>query len=53
MKTKVQRIPRKVKSTMLQNAYSNLYPSGSCPGKFYETAKMDKHLTNNIDDIPL
>ena len=38
---------------MIQNAYSKLYPSGLCPGKFYGTAKMHKLLSNNVDDLPL
>ena len=38
---------------MPPNLYSKLYPSGSCPGKFYETAKMYKLLTNNANNLPL
>ena len=53
METKVQRTLRKAKSTMPQIVYSKLYPSGSCPDKFYGAAKMNKLLTNNIDDLPL
>ena len=53
MENKVQGTLRKVKSTMPQTFYSKLYPSGSCPGKFYGTAKMHKLLTNNVDDLPL
>ena len=53
IENKFQRSRRKVKSTMIQNAYSKLYPSGSCPGKFYGTAKMYKLLSNNVDDLPL
>ena len=53
MENKVQRTLRKVKVTMSQNVYSKLYPSGSCPGKFYGTAKLYKLLSNNVDDLPL
>ena len=53
IENKFQRSRRKVKSTMIQNAYSKLYPSGSCPGKFYGTAKMHKLLSNNVDDLSL
>ena len=53
MENTVQRTLRKVKSTKPQNIYSKLYPSGSCPGKFYGTAKMQKLSTNNVDDLPL
>ena len=34
---------------MPENVYSKLYPSGSCPGKFYGTAK----IASNVDDLPL
>ena len=51
MENKVQRTLRKIKSTMPQNVYSKLDPSGSCPGKFYGTAQMHKHLTNDVDDL--
>ena len=53
MENEVQRTLWKVKSTMPQNVYSKLYPSGSCPGKFYGTANMHKLLSNNVDDLPL
>ena len=53
MENEVQRTLRKVKSTMPQNVYSKLYPSGSCPSKFHRTAKMHKLLTNNVDDLPI
>ena len=48
-----QRTLRKVKSTMPQNVYLKLYLSGSSPRKSYGTIKMNKHLTNNADDLPL
>ena len=53
IENKVQRTLRKVKSTMPQNVYSKLYPSGSYPGKFYGTAKMHKLLPKNIDDLSI
>ena len=53
IENKVQRTLRKIKSTMPQNVYSKLYPSRSCPGKFYGTAKMHKLLTNDVNDLPL
>ena len=53
MEHKIQKALRKVKSTMSQNVYSKLCPSGSCTCKLYGTAKMHKHLANNVDDLPL
>ena len=50
MENEVQRTLRKVKSTMPQNVYSKLYPSGSCPGRFYGTHKL---LSNNVEDLSL
>ena len=50
IENKVQRTLRKVKSTMPRNVYSKLYPSTSCRGKFYGTAKMHKILTNDVDN---
>ena len=51
---KIQRTIRKIKSKLSSQQYYKLYPTGSCPGKFYGTAKIHK-LTNNstIDELPI
>ena len=37
-----------------QVEYSNIYPTGSCPGKFYGTAKVHKLPENgNMDQLPI
>ena len=47
LESKVQRNLRKMKS-------KKLYPTGSCPGKFYGTAKIHKVPVNgNIDDLSI
>ena len=34
--------------------YLHLYPSGSCPGKFYGTANLRKISENNtVDELPI
>ena len=49
----MQRILRKIKSKLPQKAYKKLYPTGSCPGKFYGNAKVHKLSINNLDDLTL
>ena len=39
---KVQRMVRKIISKLTIQEYSRLYPSGSCPGTFYDTVKLHK-----------
>ena len=41
---KIQQILLKIKNRLSQQEYLHLYPSGSCPGKFYGTAKVHKIL---------
>ena len=54
LESKVQRSLRKLKSRLSQYEYKKLYPTGSCPGKFYGTAKLHKLPVNGkIDDLPI
>ena len=41
---KIQQILLKIKNRLSQQEYLHLHPSGSCPGKFYRTAKVHKIL---------
>ena len=51
---KMQRISRKMKNRLSPQEYLRLYPSGSCPGKFYGTAKVDKISENDtVDELPI
>ena len=51
---KIQRVLRKIKSKVSEQEYNRLYPTGSCPGKFCETAKIHKFpLNGDVDDVPL
>ena len=50
---KFQKTLKKMKYAMPQNVYSKFFPSGSCLSKFYQTAKLHKLSTNNIDDLTL
>ena len=38
LESKVQRTLRKLKSKFTEQEYKKLYPTGSCPWKFYGTA---------------
>ena len=50
----VQRIVRKIKSKITIQEYKRLYPSGSCPGKFYGTSKLHKIDPKGlVDDLPV
>ena len=45
---------RKIETNLTSQEYSRLYPTGSCPGKFYSTAKIQKILpTDNVDKQPI
>ena len=51
---KIQRILKKIKPKLSEHQYKVLYPSGSSPGKFYNTAKIhkvSKHV--NINQLPI
>ena len=51
---KIQRLLREFKSRLSQKEYYQLYPTGSCAGKFYETAKIHKLPPDgNISNLPL
>ena len=42
MENKIQRILGKIKQHLDQNEYKRMYPTGSRPGLFYTTAKLQK-----------
>ena len=45
---------RKIKSKLTIQEYKRLYLSGSCPGKFYGTAKLHKIDSKGlVDDLPI
>lgn len=45
---------RKTKSKLQKKEYVGLYPSGSCPSKFYEIANVRKFSEKSTDhDLPL
>ena len=45
---------RKIKPKLSEHEYKILYPSGSSPGKFYNTAKIHKVPGNgNIQQLPI
>ena len=51
---KIQRILWKMKNRLSPQEYLRLYPSGSCPGKFYGTAKVHKISENDtVDELPI
>ena len=51
---KLQRVIRKLKLKLPSNIYLKMYPSGSCPGKFYGTAKIHKMSPNDsIEHLPI
>ena len=53
-KEKIQRILRKMKIRLSPQEYLCLYPSGSCPEKFYGTAKVHKISENDtVDELPI
>ena len=45
---------RKIKSKVSEQEFKRFSATGSCPGKFYGTAKMNKFpLNGNLDEVPL
>ena len=51
---KIKSILRKLKSKNTYQEYKYLYPTGSQPGKFYDTVKMYKLPVNeNLNHLPL
>ena len=54
LESKVQSSLRKLKSRLSPYEYKKLYPTGSCPGQFYGTEKLDKLPVNGkTDDQPI
>ena len=54
IEAKIQRVLQKIKTNLTSQEYSRLYPTGSCPGKFYGTTKIHKILpTDNVDKLPI
>ena len=54
IESKVKCILRKLKNRLSSKEYYQLHPTGSCPGKFYTTAKIHKLPANwFIDNVPL
>ena len=51
----IQRALRKIKSTITEKEYRELYPQGSKPAQFYGTAKVHKVpvTSKNVNDLPL
>ena len=50
----MQEILRKMKNGLSPQEYLRSYPSGSCPGNFYGTAKMHKIPENEtVDEFPI
>ena len=44
----------KIKLNFADQEYKRLYPSGSAPGKFYDTAKVHKILiSEGVDKLPI
>ena len=52
LESKVQRSLRKLKSRLSPYQYKKLYPTGSCPGKFYDPARK-LSVNGKIDDLPI
>ena len=51
---KVQGMLGKIKLNFADQEYKRLYPNGSAPGKFYDTAKVHKILiTEGVDKLPI
>ena len=54
LESKVQWALRKIKSKLSEQEYKKLYRTGSCPGKFYGTAKIHKLPVNRgINQLPI
>ena len=52
IESKIQKCVRKLKSQIMNDKYSKLYPTGSSPGKFYGTGKIHKLFYNDTIDQP-
>ena len=48
--SKLQQTQRKIKSKLPEKVYKKVYPTRSCPGKFYKNPKVS---ANNVDDVKL
>ena len=54
LESKAQWTIRKVKSKLSEQEYKKLYPTGSCPGKFYGTTKIHELPVNGgINELPI
>ena len=54
MESKVQRTLRKIKLKLSEQECKKLYPTGSCQGQFYRTAKIYKLPVNGgINELPI
>ena len=54
LETKVQQTIQKIKSKLSEQEYKKLHPTGSCPGKFYGTAKIHKlPVHGGINELPI
>ena len=54
LESKIQSIIRKIKTKISDQENKDLYPTGSQPGKFYCTAKMQKlPINGNLNHLPL
>ena len=52
--SKVQWAIQKIKSKLSEQEYKKFYPTGSCQGKFYGTAKIYKLPVNGgINELPI
>ena len=51
---KIQQVLQKIKRSFSAQEYSTIYPTGSCPEKFYDTAKVHKLPENgNVNQLPI
>ena len=51
---KFQRMVRQIKSKLTIQEFKRLYPSGSAPGKFYDTVNLHKLDSKGLfDDLPI
>ena len=51
---KIQRVLQKIKRSFSAQEYSTIYPTGSCPEKFYDTAKVHKLPENgHVNQLPI
>ena len=54
LKSNIQRTLRKIKSKLSEQEDKKLYPTRSCPGKFYGTTKIHKFPVNGgINELPI